>query len=261
MVICETMIILSGVSLLDGLPPLPRALRPRFAPFLRPYSYSLYLVHNTMLILIKRLLPQNLAAAALPDRSARRPRGRAHPLCPVRAASRPGRRGVEAGFRPRRRPRPGGATLCRQPAEAVRPINPGSQGRQRRNLDQSGGPTTLCVKRPARRHAMHQVSLTVNGTPHTESIEGRTLLVELLRETLGLTGTHVGCDTSQCGACVVHVDGRSVKACTMLAMQGRGRPGHHHRGAGPPRTARCIPCRRCSASITPCNAASARRAW
>ena len=69
---------------------------------------------------------------------------------------------------------------------------------------------------------MHQVSLTVNGTPHTASIEGRTLLVELLRETFGLTGTHVGCDTSQCGACVVHVDGRSVKACTMLAMQADG---------------------------------------
>ncbi len=69
---------------------------------------------------------------------------------------------------------------------------------------------------------MPQVTLTVNGKPHTASIEGRTLLVELLRETLGLTGTHVGCDTSQCGACVVHVDGRSVKSCTMLAMQADG---------------------------------------
>ena len=69
---------------------------------------------------------------------------------------------------------------------------------------------------------MPQVSLTVNGKPHTTEIEGRTLLVELLREKLGLTGTHVGCDTSQCGACVVHVDGRSVKACTMLAMQADG---------------------------------------
>jgi carbon-monoxide dehydrogenase small subunit len=69
---------------------------------------------------------------------------------------------------------------------------------------------------------MPQVSLTVNGTPHTATIEGRTLLVELLRETLHLTGTHVGCDTSQCGACVVHIDGRSVKSCTMLAMQANG---------------------------------------
>ena len=69
---------------------------------------------------------------------------------------------------------------------------------------------------------MPQVSLTVNGTPHTVEVEGRTLLVELLREKLGLTGTHVGCDTSQCGACVVHVDGDSVKACTMLALQAAG---------------------------------------
>ncbi len=69
---------------------------------------------------------------------------------------------------------------------------------------------------------MPQVSLSVNGTPHTVEVEGRTLLVELLRETLGLTGTHVGCDTSQCGACVVHVDGDSVKSCTMLALQAAG---------------------------------------
>ncbi len=69
---------------------------------------------------------------------------------------------------------------------------------------------------------MPQVSLTVNGTPHTVEVEGRTLLVELLREKLGLTGTHVGCDTSQCGACVVHVDGDSVKSCTMLALQAEG---------------------------------------
>jgi carbon-monoxide dehydrogenase small subunit len=69
---------------------------------------------------------------------------------------------------------------------------------------------------------MPQVSLTVNGTQHTVEIEGRTLLVELLREKLHLTGTHVGCDTSQCGACVVHVNGESVKSCTMLAMQANG---------------------------------------
>ena len=66
---------------------------------------------------------------------------------------------------------------------------------------------------------MPQVSLTVNGKNSTVEVEGRTLLVELLREKLRLTGTHVGCDTSQCGACVVHVDGESVKACTILAMQ------------------------------------------
>ena len=69
---------------------------------------------------------------------------------------------------------------------------------------------------------MPQVSMTVNGKQHSVDVEGRTLLVELLREKLHLTGTHVGCDTSQCGACVVHVDGKSVKACTMLAMQANG---------------------------------------
>jgi aerobic carbon-monoxide dehydrogenase small subunit len=69
---------------------------------------------------------------------------------------------------------------------------------------------------------MPQVTLTVNGKQHTVEVENRTLLVELLREKLGLTGTHVGCDTSQCGACVVHVDGVSAKSCTMLALQADG---------------------------------------
>ena len=69
---------------------------------------------------------------------------------------------------------------------------------------------------------MPQVSLTVNGKSASVEVEGRTLLVELLREKLGLTGTHVGCDTSQCGACVVHVNGTSVKSCTMLALQADG---------------------------------------
>jgi len=69
---------------------------------------------------------------------------------------------------------------------------------------------------------MPQVTLTVNGKQHTVTVEGRTLLVELLRESLGLTGTHVGCDTSQCGACVVHVNNEAVKSCTMLALQAQG---------------------------------------
>jgi len=69
---------------------------------------------------------------------------------------------------------------------------------------------------------MPTVSMTVNGKAVTGSVEGRTLLVQYLREQLGLTGTHVGCDTSQCGACVVHVDGKSVKSCTMLALQANG---------------------------------------
>ena len=69
---------------------------------------------------------------------------------------------------------------------------------------------------------MPQVTLTVNGTKHNIEVEARTLLVELLREKLRLTGTHVGCDTSQCGACVVHMGGDSIKACTILAMQCEG---------------------------------------
>ncbi len=66
------------------------------------------------------------------------------------------------------------------------------------------------------------VSMNVNGRAVCGEVEDRTLLVEFLRENLRLTGTHVGCDTSQCGACVVHVGGRSVKACTMLAVQAEG---------------------------------------
>ena len=69
---------------------------------------------------------------------------------------------------------------------------------------------------------MPSVSMTVNGRQVSGEVEGRTLLVQFLRENLHLTGTHVGCDTSQCGACVVHVDGESVKSCTMLALQADG---------------------------------------
>ena len=69
---------------------------------------------------------------------------------------------------------------------------------------------------------MPEVTMTVNGQQVRAEVEGRTLLVQFLRQNLGLTGTHVGCDTSQCGACVVHMDGDSVKSCTMLAMQANG---------------------------------------
>lgn len=69
---------------------------------------------------------------------------------------------------------------------------------------------------------MTQVSMTVNGKPASGEVEGRTLLVSFLRDQLELTGTHVGCDTSQCGACVVHVDGKPVKSCTMLALEADG---------------------------------------
>jgi carbon-monoxide dehydrogenase small subunit len=69
---------------------------------------------------------------------------------------------------------------------------------------------------------MASVSLLVNGREITADIDPRTLLVEFLREHLRLTGTHVGCDTSQCGACVVHIDGQAVKSCTTLAVQADG---------------------------------------
>ncbi len=69
---------------------------------------------------------------------------------------------------------------------------------------------------------MPTVTITVNGKPETREVENRTLLVQFLRENLGLTGTHVGCDTSQCGACVVNIDGYSAKSCTMLATQVNG---------------------------------------
>ena len=66
------------------------------------------------------------------------------------------------------------------------------------------------------------LSLTVNGKPVQADVDSRTLLVEFLRRNLGLTGTHVGCDTAQCGACTVHVDGRAVKSCNVLAAQVQG---------------------------------------
>ncbi|CUH86304.1 Carbon monoxide dehydrogenase small chain [Phaeobacter sp. CECT 5382] len=69
---------------------------------------------------------------------------------------------------------------------------------------------------------MTKVSMTVNGKPASGEAEGRTLLSSFLREELELTGTHVGCDTSQCGACVVHVNGVAVKSCTMLAIEAEG---------------------------------------
>ena len=69
---------------------------------------------------------------------------------------------------------------------------------------------------------MTTVSMTVNGRQVSADVEDRTLLVDYLRNAISLTGTHVGCDTSQCGACVVHVDGRAVKSCTMLAVQAAG---------------------------------------
>src|SRR6478672_2484232 len=77
-------------------------------------------------------------------------------------------------------------------------------------------------KRKVGRLGMSRVELKINGNAVSADIEDRTLLVHLLRENLNLTGTHIGCDTSQCGACVVHIDGRAVKSCTVLAGQASG---------------------------------------
>ena len=69
---------------------------------------------------------------------------------------------------------------------------------------------------------MAEINVSVNGRAYTRDVEPRTLLVHFLRDALGLTGTHVGCDTSQCGACTVLLDGRGVKSCTVLAVQANG---------------------------------------
>ena len=71
--------------------------------------------------------------------------------------------------------------------------------------------------------AMHKITVTVNGAPRSAEVESRLLLVHFIRETLGMTGTHIGCDTSHCGACTVLLDGEPVKSCTMLAVQADGR--------------------------------------
>jgi carbon-monoxide dehydrogenase small subunit len=70
--------------------------------------------------------------------------------------------------------------------------------------------------------AKHRINVTVNGTAHAAEIESRLLLVHFIRENLRLTGTHIGCDTSHCGACTVHLDGEPVKSCTVLAVQADG---------------------------------------
>jgi len=69
---------------------------------------------------------------------------------------------------------------------------------------------------------MAKIKLTVNGVKHTRDVEDRTLLVNLIRDELGLTGTHIGCDTTQCGCCTIHMNGRAVKSCTILAAQANG---------------------------------------
>jgi carbon-monoxide dehydrogenase small subunit len=68
----------------------------------------------------------------------------------------------------------------------------------------------------------HHISLTINGQKHAAEVPARLLLVHFLRDTLGMTGTHIGCDTTSCGACTVHLNGKPVKSCTMLAVQANG---------------------------------------
>jgi len=82
------------------------------------------------------------------------------------------------------------------------------------------GPRATAARIPGGTHV--KITVTVNGTSHESDVEPRTLLVHYVRETLGLTGTNVGCDTSSCGACSLHVNGEAVKSCTMLAVQADG---------------------------------------
>ena len=104
---------------------------------------------------------------------------------------------------------------------------------------------------------MAKISLIVNGNPVNANVDPRTLLVQLLRENLRLTGTHVGCDTSQCGACVVHLDGKAVKSCTTLAVMADGHEVQAPSRGWPPTARRCIRCRKLFANTTACSAASA----
>ena len=105
-----------------------------------------------------------------------------------------------------------------------------------------------------------RVSMTVYGKSVSHEVEERTLLVQFLRETLKLTGTHVGCDTAQCGACTVHVNGQAVKSCNMLAMQAEGATVTTIEGIAAP-GGTLHPCSRPFISSTACSAAIAPREW
>src|SRR5690349_22826498 len=95
-------------------------------------------------------------------------------------------------------------------------------GRFGRTTDQVGSRADRRCALERRGMSTVQVSITVNGERHELDVEPRLLLVHLLRDRLGLTGTHVGCDTSNCGACTVHLDGEAIKSCTVLAVQADG---------------------------------------
>ena len=101
------------------------------------------------------------------------------------------------------------------------------------------------------------ISINVNGVDHHDEVEPRLLLVHYLRDLLGLTGTHIGCETSICGACTVLLDGQAVKSCTMFAVRPTARTSQLSKAW--PRMGNCIRCRKDSGNITVCNAATARR--
>ena len=102
-----------------------------------------------------------------------------------------------------------------------------------------------------------QITVTVNGTEHTHDVEPRLLLVDFIRTTLGLTGTHIGCDTTSCGVCTVLLDGKPMKSCTMLAVQADGRAVTTVEGLK--RRTACTRSRPRSRRSTGCSAGSARR--
>ena len=104
-----------------------------------------------------------------------------------------------------------------------------------------------------------KIAMTVNGKSVSRDVAGNTLLVEYIRDHLRLTGTHVGCDTSQCGACVVHVDGKALKSCTMLAASAEGAAVTTVEGSRN-RKMSCIPCRWHLRKTMVCNAGFAPRA-
>ena len=106
---------------------------------------------------------------------------------------------------------------------------------------------------------MTNVNLTLNGKAVSADVPDNTLLVSFIRETMALTGTHVGCDTSQCGACVVHVNGESVKSCTMLAVAAEGAEVTTIEGSDARN--RCIRCSRRFTRTMACSAVSAHPAW
>ena len=106
-----------------------------------------------------------------------------------------------------------------------------------------------------------EVSININGTRQTHDVEPRTLLVQYIREHAGLTGTNIGCDTSSCGACSIHLNGEAVKSCTILAAQADGQEIKTIEGMADAPTARCIRCSRPSWRTMACNAATAHPAW